>query len=60
MAKKKFYAVQSGRVPGVYLTWEECKKQVDGFSGAVFKSFPTREEAERLPLGNLRQRRGMW
>lgn len=59
MAKKKFYAVQSGRVPGVYLTWEECKKQVDGFSGAVFKSFPTREEAERFAAaGGNRQTGG--
>ncbi len=51
MAKKKFYAVQNGRVPGVYLTWEECKRQVDGFSGASFKSFPTMEEAERFAKG---------
>lgn len=48
MAKKKYYAVQKGRIPGVYLTWEECRKQVDGFSAAVYKSFPTREEAVRF------------
>lgn len=35
-----------GKTPGVYLTWEECKNQVEGVSGAVFKGFPTREEAE--------------
>ncbi|MCT6903430.1 MAG: ribonuclease H family protein, partial [Lactobacillus sp.] len=35
----KFYAVKKGRQPGVYRTWEEAKKQVDGFSGAEFKSF---------------------
>lgn len=58
MAKKKFYAVQSGRVPGVYLTWEECKKQVDGFSGAVFKSFPTKEEAERFAAAGGNRRTG--
>lgn len=46
MAKKKFYAVKTGKTPGVYLTWDDCKAQVDGFSGAVYKSFPTREEAE--------------
>jgi hypothetical protein len=28
MAKKKFYAVSSGRETGVFLSWEECKKQV--------------------------------
>ncbi len=42
---KKFYAVKNGRVPGIYTTWEECKAQVDGFSGAVFKGFETKEEA---------------
>lgn len=46
MAKKKYYAVKVGKTPGVYLTWEECKNQVEGVSGAVFKGFPTREEAE--------------
>jgi viroplasmin and RNaseH domain-containing protein len=28
MARKKFYAVASGRVPGIYETWEECEMQV--------------------------------
>ncbi len=46
MAKQKFYAVRKGMTPGVYLSWEECRAQVDGYSGAVYKSFPTREEAE--------------
>lgn len=43
---KKFYAVKNGRKPGVYTTWEQCKAQVDGFSGATYKSFPSKEEAE--------------
>lgn len=42
---KKVYAVKKGRVPGIYQTWSECREQVDGFSGAVFKSFEKREEA---------------
>ena len=25
---KKIYAVKNGRVPGIYLNWEECKVQV--------------------------------
>lgn len=41
-----FYAVKFGRTPGIYPTWEECRKQVDGFSGAVFKKFLTEEEAK--------------
>lgn len=46
MAKKKYYAVKVGKTPGIYLTWEACKSQVDGFSGALYKSFPTLSEAE--------------
>lgn len=42
---KKFYAVRNGHVPGIYTSWEDCKKQVSGFSGAVFKGFLTKEEA---------------
>lgn len=43
----KFYAVKVGKIPGVYTTWLECSKNVTGFNGAVYKSFPTLEEAER-------------
>ena len=48
MAKKKYYGVKVGKTPGVYLTWEECKNQVDGYSGAMYKSFPTLAEAEEF------------
>lgn len=43
---KKYYAVAKGKTPGIYLTWNDCKAQVDGFSGAVYKSFLTLQEAE--------------
>lgn len=43
---KRFYAVKSGYKPGIYETWNECKEQVDGFSGAAYKGFSTRKEAE--------------
>ena len=46
MMAGKFYAVRVGRVPGIYLSWDECKKNVDGFSAPVYKSFKTRAEAE--------------
>lgn len=42
---KKFYAVRNGRVPGVYMSWADCEKQVKGFGGAIYKSFPTEAEA---------------
>lgn len=48
---KKYYAVKKGRTPGVYPTWAACKAQVDGFSGAVYKSFLNREEAEAFAGG---------
>lgn len=42
---KKYYAVRVGRVPGIYETWEECKEQVMGYSGAEFKSFQAYNDA---------------
>ena len=48
MAKVKYYAVRSGRKTGIFTSWEECKKQVMGYSSAVYKSFTDREEAERF------------
>lgn len=46
MAQKKFYAVRSGRQPGIYLTWDQCKAQVDGYTNAEYKGFSSREDAE--------------
>ncbi|MCC0726749.1 RNase H1/viroplasmin domain-containing protein [Clostridioides sp. ZZV14-6045] len=45
---KKFYAVKVGRKPGIYLTWKECSKQVNKYSGSLFKSFNTLEEAQNF------------
>lgn len=42
---KKYYAVKSGLTRGIYLTWEDCRKNVEGFEGAVYKSFASVEEA---------------
>lgn len=50
MAKKKFYAVRVGRVPGIYQTWTEAEANVKSFPGAEFKSFPSLEEAEQFLL----------
>jgi ribonuclease HI len=44
----KFYAVRIGRRTGVFASWDECQKQVRGYSGARFKSFKTRAEALRF------------
>ncbi|HXK75837.1 MAG TPA: ribonuclease H family protein [Bacteroidaceae bacterium] len=44
-SKVKFYVVWTGRTPGIYDTWEECKAQVHGVA-ASYKSYPTLEEAQ--------------
>ncbi|OJD28694.1 ribonuclease h [Diplodia corticola] len=43
---EKFYAVQSGRVPGVYTDWPSAQKQTTGWTRPKYKAFPTRAEAE--------------
>lgn len=48
---KKYYAVKNGRIPGIYESWEDCQKEVNGFSGAIFKSFQTFDEAKAFVLG---------
>lgn len=47
MAKKKYYVVWVGRQIGIFETWDDCKKQTDGFPKAKYKSFKTRELAEQ-------------
>lgn len=43
---KKYFVVKIGKKEGIYDTWDECKKQVTGVSGAVYKSFKNLEDAE--------------
>lgn len=48
MAKKtKFYVVWSGVEPGIYNSWTDCQLQIKGYTNAKFKSFTSREEAEK-------------
>lgn len=42
---EKYYAVKKGMKTGIFRTWDECKASVSGYSGAVYKSFPSLEEA---------------
>lgn len=48
MAKKKFYAVRSGRKVGIFESWDECRTQTEGFPGSSYKSFLTKKEAEEF------------
>lgn len=59
MAKSRVYAVVKGRQTGIFKCWDGgAREQVDGFKGAVYRSFATLSLAEewfRLnsPLGSL-------
>ena len=44
----KFYAVRSGRVPGIYTDWPSAQKQILGWTKPKHKCFSTRAEAQRF------------
>ena len=46
MAAKKYYSIAVGRKPGIYEDWPSAQAQVQGYAGAIFKGFPTRDEAK--------------
>lgn len=50
----KYYAVRNGYHTGIFNTWDECKKEVSGFSGAEYKSFTKLEDAKAF-LGENEQ-----
>lgn len=59
MSKNQFYVVVKGRKPGIYRTWygeDGAEIQIRGFSGAVYKGFPTEAEARRWFEEHLEQR----
>lgn len=44
--KNSHYVVWRGKEPGVYDSWEECKDQINGFEGALYKGFTNEKEAQ--------------
>jgi viroplasmin and RNaseH domain-containing protein len=58
MAKLKYYAVKNGKIPGIYESWEECKKMIDGFSNAAYKAFGKKEDAEDFMCDSTEDRDG--
>ena len=42
---QKYYAVKVGMTTGIFETWEECKASVDGYPGALYKSFKSLSDA---------------
>lgn len=49
-SKNKFFVVWDGREPGVYSSWEECKKQIHGYGNAIYKGFETETTAKEAFL----------
>ena len=45
MSASKFYAVRVGRIPGIYTSWSDCSKQVNGYSNSIYASFTTHAQA---------------
>lgn len=50
---QKYYAVKQGRETGIFTSWDACKAQVHGCPGAIYKSFPSLQEAEQYLHGTL-------
>jgi len=44
--KTKYYVVWNGRKKGVFSSWDDCKKQIDGFEGAQYKAFTDKTAAQ--------------
>lgn len=44
---KKYYAVKEGRKTGVFDSWDECSRFVNGYPGAIYKGFSSKEEANK-------------
>lgn len=57
MAKKKqkYYVVWEGHEAGIYPSWKECQRQIQGYSGAKYKSYPTLKAAEDAYAGSYYQ-----
>ncbi len=45
-SKNKYFVVWVGHNPGIYNSWEACKKQVHGYPEAKYKGFATESEAK--------------
>jgi len=51
MSKKKFYVIWKGNKTGVFTSWNTCKKHISNFTGAQYKSFASRTDAEKAFKG---------
>jgi ribonuclease HI len=44
---KKWYVIWRGRERGIFDSWEECQARVQGYPGAQYMAFSTRQSAEQ-------------
>ena len=49
-----YYAVRIGKIPGIYLSWAECKENTNGFSKSQYKKFESKIEAENYMNDNVK------
>ena len=47
MGIKKYYVIWKGKEIGVFSSWDKVKKLVQGYEGAKYKSFLSKEEANK-------------
>ena len=47
MGAKKYYVIWKGKETGVFSSWDKVKKLVQGYEGAKYKSFVSKEEATK-------------
>jgi len=51
-----YYSVHKGYKSGIFSSWDECQKNVLGFSGAIYKKFNNKKDAEYfLQYGKISQ-----
>jgi ribonuclease HI len=51
-----FYAVRRGRVPGIYNSWADCKKNTNGYKGALYKKFYNMNDAKVFMASSSKSR----
>lgn len=47
MTKKNYYAIRKGRNIGIFEDWGEVNELIKGYSGAEYKKFKTKEQAQK-------------
>ncbi|XP_058103629.1 ribonuclease H-like isoform X1 [Magnolia sinica] len=45
MVKEKYYVVLVGRRPGIYLTWDDARVEVEGYNGSRHRAFENWRDA---------------